>query len=87
MKVNLLRHLVKEDGPIHYRRKYNATAELALTAENTLEVPIAFTLEHSPLGTVEVTVTLKEKLDYPSLPVIKELKDFIQSLESNGEIP
>jgi hypothetical protein len=86
MEVIQLKEVKKEESPIHYRRNYTASAELVLVGGRAVDTPIAFTIEHSPLGTVLISLVLKEKLDYPSLPVIKALKIFIQAMESKGEL-
>jgi hypothetical protein len=86
MEVTRLKDVRKEESPIHYRRNYTAVAELVLTGGRAADARLAFTIEHSPLGTVAVSVVLVEKLDYPSLPVIKALRSLIESMESKGEI-
>ena len=86
MKVKLLKNLVKQDGPIHYRRNYTAVAELVLANDSPRDARVAFTIEQSPLGSFEITVSLEDRLDYPSLPVIQALKSHIQRMQRDGEL-
>jgi hypothetical protein len=44
-------------------------------------------IETSPLGTKELSVTLCDKVDYPLLPLIKEIKAKIASLDEEGKLP
>jgi len=86
MKVLEIRDIVRKDVPIYYRRLFTGTAVLEIL-DNALERRIEFTIETKPTGARETTVAMIESLDYPLVPVIKELKDCIASLDRSGALP
>jgi hypothetical protein len=51
------------------------------------DLPLEFIIEHKPIGTLEITVTLLEKIDYPVVPLMKELKNHIGELDSDHKLP
>lgn len=86
MKIVDIKNIVRKDVPIYYRRLYSGIAVLELL-NNALEVPLEFQIEHKPTGQTEVGVTLSEKVDYPLVPLQKELKNFVSALDSAGKLP
>ncbi len=86
MKVLEIKDIVRKDVPIYYRRLFTGTAVLEIL-DKPLEHRIEFTIETKPTGTRETTVSLVDNLDYPLVPVIKELKDFISGLDRSGALP
>ena len=52
-----------------------------------VEFPLDFQIEHKPTGHVEISLTLQEKIDYPLVPLQKELKKFIGDLDTGGKLP
>lgn len=83
MKVLEIRDVVRKDVPIYYRRVYSGAAHLELLGRNVV-VGVEFSIEIKPTGAKEIGVKLLEDLDYPLVPVIKELKDFILAMERSG---
>ena len=86
MKVLELQNLEREDVQIFYIRKYAATAVLDLNARN-VNVDIAFSIEMNPLGCKEFTLNIKDKIDYPLIPIRKSILDYITNLEVEGKLP
>jgi hypothetical protein len=86
MKVLEIKDIVRKDVPIYYRRLFTGTAVLEVL-DKALERRIEFTIETKPTGARETTVSMIDNLDYPLVPVIKELKDFISSLDRSGTLP
>jgi hypothetical protein len=86
MKILAIKNIIRKDVPIYYRRVYSGLALIELL-NKTLEVALEFLVENKPTGQTEVSVTLGEKIDYPLLPLKKELKDFITSLDQSGQLP
>ena len=86
MKIIEIKSIVRKDYPIYYRRFYTGIAVIELISK-PLEVPLEFMIEHKPTGQIEINTTLKEKIDYPLIPVQRELKQFIGSLDSSGKLP
>jgi hypothetical protein len=86
MKILEIKNIVRKDVPIYYRRFYSGTVVLELVKQS-LEAPVEFQIEHTPTGQTKTSVTLPKKLDYPLIPLVKELKKFISALDSEGKLP
>jgi hypothetical protein len=86
MTVNTLKDIVKKDTAVHYRRIYTAKAVIEVLKDVMVEKKIEFVLEHSAIAPVSISVTLLEDLDYPMVPIIAALKDYIGQLEKRGEL-
>ena len=86
MKILEVKNIVRKDVPIYYRRLYTGIAVIQLVATTT-EIPIDFQIEQKPTGLTEIGITLSKQVDYPLLPLKKELKKFIDGLNSGGKLP
>jgi hypothetical protein len=86
MRVSEIKNIVRKDVPIYYRRLYSGIAVMELI-NKPIEVPLDFQIEHKPTGQTEIGVTLSQKVDYPLVPLHKELKRFIGALDSGGKLP
>jgi hypothetical protein len=86
MKILEIKDIVRKDVPIYYRRLYSGTAVLELINKPQY-IPVEFQIEHMPTGQTEINVTLPNKVDYPLIPLVKELKNFIGALDSGGKLP
>ena len=86
MKVITIKDIVRKDVPIYYRLLFTGVAELELT-KAPQDYRIDFALEIKPTGQKEIAVTFLDEVDYPLLPVIKELKEVINSMHDNGALP
>jgi len=86
MKVLEIKDIVRKDVPIYYRRLFTGTAVLEIL-DKVLDRRIEFTIETKPTGARETTVSMIDSLDYPLVPVIKDLKDFISGLDRSGALP
>jgi hypothetical protein len=86
MKILEIKDIIRKDVPIYYRRLYSGVAVLELV-NKLREVSLEFQIEHKPTGAIEISVTLGEQVDYPLVPLQKELKNYIGSLDSTGKLP
>jgi hypothetical protein len=86
MKIRRIKNIVRKDVPIYYRRLFTGALELELMGKH-LERAIDFTIETMPTGMNEVSVTIADPLDYPLVPLMRELKQFITTLDENGGLP
>ena len=86
MRIAEIKNIVRKDVPIYYRRLYSGLAVLELI-NNLVEVPLDFQIEQKPTGHIEIGITLSQKVDYPLVPLQKELKKFIGDLDSDGKLP
>lgn len=86
MKVHGIGQLVKKDIPLYYRNEYEGLGDLEFSDGERCRVPLDFTVEIKPTGERIIAVKLKERIDYPLLPIIRALKEKIKILESNGDL-
>lgn len=83
MKIVALKDIKKKDGELHYRKVYTGTAVLQTPIE-TIQCTVEITIEHTPLGSVETRVALKEPVNYPLLPLLRDLKTYATDLYQKG---
>ena len=86
MEILNLKDIVRKDVPIYYRRHYESTAVLKIAAASG-EYRVNFTIEQQPTGKKLIKITLVDTIDYPLIPLIKELKEYICNLDTNGGLP
>jgi hypothetical protein len=86
MRVIAVKDIIRKDIPIYYRQLYTGVAVLELT-KDPADYRIDFSIEIKPTGKKDVNVTFLDDLDYPLVPVVKELKIFIESMHDNGTLP
>jgi len=86
MKLIAVKDIVRKDVPIYYRRIYTGIAKLDLNTK-TADYRIEFSIEHKPTGEKLIQITFIDTIDYPILPLTKELKTYIDTLDSQGDLP
>ena len=86
MKVITIKDIIRKDVPIYYRLLYTGVAVLELKDEPA-DYRIDFAVEIKPTGQKEISVSFLDELDYPLVPVIKELKKTIDTMHTNGALP
>jgi hypothetical protein len=86
MKIKQIKNIVRKDVPIYYRRLFTGSLEIDLMGKN-LERAIDFTIETLPTGVKAVSVTIADPIDYPLVPLMRELKQFIAALDETGGLP
>jgi hypothetical protein len=86
MKVVTIKDIVRKDVPIYYRLLYTGVAVIEMTTD-AADYRIDFSVEIKPTGQREINVSFLDELDYPLVPVIKELKSYIETMHQNGALP
>ncbi|MDR1411069.1 MAG: hypothetical protein LBI91_02550 [Spirochaetaceae bacterium] len=86
MKVVQIKNVVRKEVPIYYRRLYSGIAEFELLNKPE-ERSIDFTIETKPTGQKNIFVTMPEPVDYPLVPLMRELKKFLINLDDAGKLP
>jgi hypothetical protein len=86
MKVINVKDIIRKDVPIYYRLLYTGVAVLDLS-KGPKDYRIDFAIEIKPTGQKEIAVTFLDEIDYPLIPVIKELKKMIDTMHGNGTLP
>ena len=86
MKVISIKDIIRKDVPIYYRLLYTGVAVIELSRDPE-DFRIDFSVEIKPTGHKEVIVTFLDDIDYPLLPVNKELKQLICDMHTNEMLP
>ena len=86
MKIISIHSIIRKDVPIYYKRFYKGILNIELL-NKVQEVPIEFVVEHKPTGQLEINITFSEKIDYPLVPLLRELKNYIAELDSSRKLP
>jgi hypothetical protein len=87
MTVQDLQQIERVPLAVDYRRLYRATAVMSVGERAGTGSRIEFSMEMSPWGGHEVSITFLESADYPLVPAIKLLKDHIKNLDRAGQLP
>ena len=86
MKIIEIKNMTRKEFPIYYRRFYAGIAVMELV-NRVEEIPLEFQIEHKPTGAKDIHIGFSQKIDYPLIPIQKELKKYIAELDSNGKLP
>jgi hypothetical protein len=86
MRVLEIKNIVRKNVPIYYRMFYSGIVRMELI-NATVEHQIDFSVEMLPTGDKKVLITPVKPIDYPLLPVLKELKAAIIALDADGKLP
>ena len=86
MRVLEIKDMVRKDFPIYYRRYYTGIAVMELV-NKPVEIPLDFQIEQKPTGQLDIGINFLNPIDYPLVPLLKELKKFIGALDSEGKLP
>ncbi|HOF85525.1 MAG TPA: hypothetical protein PLV73_10350 [Treponemataceae bacterium] len=76
----------RKENFIYYRREFKAHALIDLPGKKHTGA-IEFTIETAPTGKKEISVTLLDTVDYPLIPIMRNLKEYILNLENAGSLP
>ncbi len=87
MKVLELTDVNRRESMIFYRRQYEATAVFRHAGADRQAIPVTFTIEQTATGTSRVTVDIDDSLDYPLVPAVQALRDYIISMDRQGLLP
>jgi len=86
MQIVTIKDIVRKDVPIYYRMLYTGVAVIEMT-KDAADYRIDFSIETKPTGQREITVSFLDELDYPLVPVVRELKKHIDTMFQNGALP
>jgi len=86
MRIVTIKDMIRKDVPIYYRKLFTGIAVIDLNGK-PLDFRVDFTIEYKPTGAKEISVSFIDKVDYPLVPVTRELKQFIATLEAANGLP
>jgi hypothetical protein len=86
IKVITIKDITRKDIPLYYRSLYTGVAVIEIS-KNSADYHIDFAIEIKPTGNKEISVSFLDTIDYPLLPIIKEIREFINNLDYAGGLP
>jgi hypothetical protein len=86
MRVVDITDIARKENAVYYRRYFSAKAVLELRTK-TVETPIEFSIETSPLSEKAVVVKFLEQVDYPLVPIMSAAKAAILAKDDEGALP
>jgi len=86
MKIVTLKDMIRKDIPIYYRKLYTSVAVIEFN-DKPNDYRIDFSIEIKPTGQKEINVNFIDAIDYPLIPVTRELKQYIIELDLAGGLP
>jgi len=86
MKIIAIKDMIRKDVPIYYRRLYTGVAVIEFNQAPS-EFRVDFSIETKPTGHKEINVNFIDAMDYPLIPVTKELKQYILEIDDAGGLP
>jgi len=86
MKVICIKDMIRKDVPIYYRLLFTGVAVIEFNQKPS-DFRIDFSIEIKPTGQKEINVNFIDTLDFPLVPVVKELKQYIADMDNAGGLP
>jgi hypothetical protein len=86
MKIIMIKDMIRKDVPIYYRKLYTGVAVIEINNKQG-NYRIDFSIEYKPTGHKEVNISFIDTIDYPLVPLTKEMKEHIDQLESASGLP
>jgi len=86
MKIISIKDMIRKDIPIYYRKLFTGVAVIEMN-NGPEDYRIDFSIEYKPTGQKDITITFIDKIDYPLIPLNRELKKFINDLEIAEALP
>ena len=86
MKVISLKDMIRKDVPIYYRNLFTGVVVIEMNNKQN-DYRVDFSIEYKPTGQKEISISFIDTIDYPLIPVNRELKNLIMELEASGGLP
>jgi hypothetical protein len=86
MKIITIKDTIRKDVPIYYRKLFTGVAVIEL-ARGPADYRIDFTIEYKPTGQKDISISFIDKVDYPLIPLNREIKQYINNQDSEGMLP
>ena len=86
MKIICIKDMIRKDVPIYYRKLYTGVAVIEMN-KGPQDYRIDFSIEYKPTGQKDIGISFIDAIDYPLVPINKELKNYITEMETTGGLP
>lgn len=87
MQIATIEEITRIPLSVDYRRVYRGRVHVQVGRQCLSPSEIEFALELSPFGNQNVTVRFLDRTDYPIVPALRILKEYIKSLDRSGGLP
>jgi len=84
--IREIKDISRKENFIYYRREFTGEALYGFPDRNHTG-KIEFTIETAATGKKDIRINLVDPVDYPVLPVMQGLKEFIKELDDNDKLP
>lgn len=86
MTIREITGINRKENFIYYRREFTGEVLYGFPDRNHTG-KIEFTIETAATGKKDIRINLVDPVDYPVLPVMQGLKEFIKALDDNDKLP
>lgn len=86
MRVLQIFDVERKDSEIYYRQVFLASARYAFLGKESVG-RFEFIIEMNPLGEKRIHVRLIDAVDYPILPIVRDLKTSVQNMIDREGLP
>lgn len=86
MQIIEIKNIIKKDIPLHYRNEFSGSLVYNTVQKKNLEKRIEFSLEKNALGSIDINIKVLEDLDYPLVPALKTIKNYLFDLNNKGKL-
>jgi len=87
MIVKQLDNIKKKDSFLYYRDNYSADAVFEYGKNSQTETAsVEFSIEKTAIGDTIINVLINSSINYPMLPAIKSLKQFVSDMQTEGSL-
>lgn len=86
MTVLTISDITRKENFIYYRREFTAKAHIDLPGKKHFG-GIEFIIETAPTGKKDISITFVDSVDYPLVPLMLTLKEYILNMDRTGSLP
>ncbi len=86
MTIREINDISRKENFIYYRREFSGEVLYDFPDRNH-SGKIEFTIETAATGKKDIRISLVDPVDYPVIPVMQSLKEYIRTLDDDGKLP
>lgn len=88
MKLLEIRNITRKEMPLHYMNEfYGSAVFLESFSSRKVEKRLMFTVEKPAIGVLKIKVNFLDDLNYPLVPILKNIKSHIADMAQKGKLP
>jgi len=86
VKIVTIKDILKKENQLYYRNDYTATVVYEIGKGKRVDQPLEFSVERPATGNLDISIQLPATFDYPRVPALRSLKEYISSIEKKGNL-